>query len=146
MLRVRGVAAVPILDRGIPISRDLREGKDACACVFAAFCVVSCRRGQSVLACLQTLPLQLVKTGHRQLVRCGIAADFIERKQPPEAIEGRVFHRFRHQRSGELLKLQCKIAHTRGAVAGIAGEVERDCVVQEIENLRIGSFPARART
>ena len=77
-----------------------------------------------------------------------IAADLVEREQPVVAVEGGVLHRLGHQRAGELLQLEREIAHARRAVAGFAGEIERDGVAQKVENLRIrarASARGRAR-
>ena len=146
MPRVGGIAAVPILEDGIPVFPRLPEGKESGAGILSAFCVVSGGRGQSVGPVSRRCRCRSWKPERPSIRPSGIAADFIERKQPPETIEGRVFHRLRHQRTGELLKLQCKIAHTRGAVAGIAGEVEGDCVCRKSKICGSGpSQRARAR-
>ena len=74
-----------------------------------------------------------------------IAADLVEREQAVMAIERRILQRLGHQRTGELLELQRKIADAGGAVACWRSKIERHRVVQEVEDLRVRAQPARAR-
>jgi hypothetical protein len=46
----------------------------------------------------------------RQAEPSRVAADLVQRYQPIEAVEGRIFHAFCHYRTGELLKAHDQLA------------------------------------
>src|SRR6478735_11585466 len=62
------------------------------------------------------------------------------------SIERRVLQRLCHQRTGELLDLERKMAVTRNAVscAARSDEIQGQCIAQKIENTDVGAEPVRA--
>ena len=94
-----------------------------------------------------TLDHHPVKTVDIEGRRGGIAADLVEGKQPVIAIEGGVFERLRHHRSGELLDLERKAADPLAAVGRTARreQIERQRILQEIKNAVIGGEPVLPR-
>src|SRR4029450_6887746 len=88
--------------------------------------------------------LSPVKRGETELACRWIAADFVQREQALIAIKGCVLHRLRHQRPGELLKLERELARARRAVTWIVREIEGNGAQQKIEYLRIRPTPSRA--
>src|ERR1700733_131503 len=99
---------MPAPDPARPLNGNFRQDADARTYVFAAFGVM-CRGGRKFMRPFIDAPaIARMKLLNREAKTGRISADFVERNQRTVTIQCSILEALGHDRTGQLLKVQCK--------------------------------------